>query len=85
MDKVTKVKSFLNRFSSGVPGLLIDIVDYGDHIGLRLYRENFENFSESDRHKITEWIGIVIMSLGENGIPSVVEVSDYVPNFGDIK
>lgn len=83
MDKIVKVRKFLDKFRSGVPGLLIDIVDYGDHVGLRLYRENFENFSESNRQKIVEYIGVVIMSLGDNGILAVVEASDYVPNFGD--
>lgn len=78
-------KRFLQRYPSGVTGLLVDIVEYDDEeeIGLRLYRENFEDLSESDRQKVAEWLQVVIPTLGKYRIPAVLEVSDYVPNRRD--
>lgn len=80
--KIELAKRFLQRYPSGVPGLLIDLVEYDDedYIGLRLYRENFDGFSDPDRQKIAEWIGVVISTLSSHRIPAILEVSDFVPN-----
>lgn len=75
-------KRFLQEFPSGVPGLIVDLVEYeGEgYIGLRIYREQFDAFSESNRQKIAEWLRVVIPTLNANKIKCIIDVEAYVPN-----
>ena len=40
-----------------VQGVIIDIVDFGgENYAYRLYRSNFENYSDPNKEKIFEWL-----------------------------
>lgn len=55
-------------------GLIVDTVEYADHISLRLYRLNFNKFDGTDKKEIAKIVGETINALRKTGCPSYLEV-----------
>lgn len=70
----TEVKQTLGRFE-WPKGLIIDVVEYDNHLGLRLYRDNFETFDGVDKEFIAKQIGGAIAAVREKGCPLYLEVA----------
>lgn len=60
-------------------GLIFDVVDYNSkYLTLRLYRDNFEEFSDNQRLGISMWISET-MQLIRSIVPCYLEVFESVP------
>ena len=54
--KYNIVSSIIER-DCPVSGLIIDVVEFDDdHYAYRLYRDNFEDYSDANKEKVFEWI-----------------------------
>lgn len=69
-----EVKKTLSRFT-WPKGLIIDVIEYEDHLGLRLYRDNFETFDGVDKEFIAKQVGGAITSVRQRGCPLYMEVA----------
>lgn len=56
-------------------GLVVDSVEYDNHIALRLYRDNFETFDGVDKLSIAQLIGETINAIRNQGCPCYMEVA----------
>lgn len=55
-------------------GLIVDIIEYPDYLGVRLYRDNFETFDGVDKQFIARQIGASIEAVRKKGCPCYMEV-----------
>jgi len=55
--------------------LVIEIVEYEDHMGFRLFRDNFESFDGVDKEFIAKQVGGAITAVRKLGCPMYLEVS----------
>lgn len=54
--------------------LIVDVVEYKDHLGLRLYRDNFETFDGVEKEFIAKQINGAITEIRKMGCPIYLEV-----------
>lgn len=54
-------------------GLIMDIVEYGDHLGLRFHADNLHGFSVGQQHDLVSWIKLTVDQISALGVPCIVE------------
>lgn len=59
-------------------GVICDLVDYGDYLALRFYRDNFDSRKESTRLAATEW-AVEVAGLLNQLIPCTIEAWETPP------
>ena len=59
---------------------IYDGVEYPNWLTLRMYRDNFEMFSDYQRTVLATWFGEQIERVNKAGIPCYAEVFEFVPN-----
>lgn len=62
------------------PRFIYDVVEYPHWLTLRMYRDNFELFSDDQRVMLAEWFAGQIKKINGLGIPCYAEVFEFVPN-----
>lgn len=55
--------------------LAMEVVEYDTHLGLRLFRDNFETFDGVEKEVIAKTIGDVILKVRALGVPMYLEVA----------
>ena len=55
------------------PGLKFQPIDYGDYMNIRLFLDNFAEFSEPKRQDLAFWIGELVKKVRDMGIPCYIE------------
>lgn len=74
MSLMTKdVWDILTTSKAPHPGLEFQPVEYETHIAVRLFRENFEEFSDPQREDLAVWIGSLVNRIRALGIPCYIE------------
>lgn len=56
-------------------GLKIEVVEYEEYLGLRLFRDNFNAFDGEDRLQIAMMVKEVMEKVRADGIPIYMEVA----------
>lgn len=59
--------------------LVVDVIEYEEHLALRLYRDNFEAFDGTDKEYIAKKIGAAVNKVRSLGCPMYLEVEARVP------
>lgn len=73
------IKKYLAEHRAPARGLIIDIVNYRDHIGLRLYRDNFNEFPDSIQQDLVEWLEKTLKDLNfENKFVVTIEMEGEI-------
>lgn len=68
-----EIKSLLRNYNWPA-GLVVDIIEYSDYLGMRLYRDNFETFDGVDKQFIAKQVGGAIEAVRKRGCPCYMEV-----------
>lgn len=68
-----EVKALLRSYDWPT-GLIVDIIEYSDYIGVRLHRDNFETFDGVDKQFIAKQVGAAIEAVRKRGCPCYMEV-----------
>ena len=55
------------------PGLKFQPVEYQDYLNIRLFLDNFAEFSEPQRQDLAVWIGSLVQKIRDTGIPCYLE------------
>lgn len=61
-------------------GLILDVVEYPDYLGFRLYRDNFILFDGEAQRHIASIVKEVMEKIRGMGIPCYLEKEEKVPN-----
>ena len=77
-DEVRRIVK--TRKSPYHPRFIYDVIEYKWGLALRMYRDNFELFSDHERETIVEWMFTQLATISKTGIPCYVEVFKSVPN-----
>lgn len=56
-------------------GLAYEVVEYEEHLSLRLFRDNFNAFDGEDRLQIAMMVKEVMEKIRKDGIPIYMEVA----------
>lgn len=56
-------------------GLIIEIVEYEEHLGFKMFRDNFNAFDGEDRLQIAMQVKEVMEKVRQDGIPIYMEVA----------
>ena len=59
-----------------VPNFMFQPVEYTRHIGLRIFRENFEDFSDYQRELLAIWLAGIVKKIRDLGVPCYLEAFD---------
>lgn len=54
-------------------GLKFQPVEYEDYINIRLFLDNFADFSDPQREDLAMWIGSIVQRIRDLGIPCFIE------------
>jgi hypothetical protein len=74
-----EIKAVINSKKPPYHGLVYDMVDYnGKYLTLRIYRDNFEEFSDDQKVGISLWISEVMTAVRQI-VPCYLEVFESVP------
>jgi hypothetical protein len=60
------VKKYFAEHKAPARGLIIDIVDYPDRVGLRFYRDNFNSIPDSKQQDMVEWLRKTMQDLNND-------------------
>lgn len=75
-----EVRKFIYSHKAELPkGLIIDTIEYDDHLALRLYRDNFDALDGVDRLRVTKVLHEVVAGIWAFGCPCTVEAEQHVP------
>lgn len=78
MNKYTK--EVRNIITTGLPeGVIVDVVDYGAHLGLRIYRDNLNAFPDYKQQHIYQWLDTTLNLVNQKA-PCILEVESTPPN-----
>lgn len=75
-----EVKRIVKEIKAPSPRFIYDVVEYPHWLTLRMYRDNFELFPDSQREELAQWFGLQISRIRKTGIPCFAEVFANVPN-----
>jgi hypothetical protein len=75
-----EVKRIVKEIKAPYPNFIYDVVEYPRWLTLRMYRDNFELFSDPKRETLALWFGEQIARIQKTGIPCYAEVFATVPN-----
>ena len=56
MKYTPTVQKIFKTMKSPYPGFIVDIVEYPDYLGLRVYKDNVESFSEPQKVALAEYL-----------------------------
>lgn len=79
---IERIKELISLRPAPFHGMVYDLVEYGTYHTIRLYRDNFEEFSESQRLALSEWLSDIIKIARLSDIPLYLEVFDHASNQG---
>lgn len=68
------IKKYLIEHPAPARGLILDIVEYRDRYGIRLYRNNFNDIPDSKQQDVVKWLEQALMNL--NNLNSFVVTLD---------
>lgn len=54
--------------------LVVEIIEYEDYLGFRLFRDNFETFDGVEKEQIAKMVGAAIFAVRQKGCPCYMEV-----------
>lgn len=75
------IKKYIAEHPAPARGLVIDIVEYPDRVGLRFYRDNFNDIPDTKQQLMVEWLEKTMKDLNfENDFVAVIEMEATVPN-----
>lgn len=57
------VKKYFAEHKAPARGLIIDIIAYSDRVGLRLYRDNFNDIPDHLQQDMVEWMETTLRDL----------------------
>lgn len=57
------------------PGLIVDIVEHEDNLGVRIYRDNFERLDGVDKLHYAHQIGDMVFAIRQKGCPCYTEAA----------
>lgn len=75
-------KEIMGILMTSVPphrGLEFQPIDYGDRIGIRLFTDNFEEFSVPQQQDLALWIFSLAQKIWDLGVPVEIERIDHPP------
>jgi hypothetical protein len=72
-----EVHKYLIEHPAPVKGMAIDIVAYEDHIGVRLYREDWNTLPDSKQQAMAEYLGDMMLALNvESALHWTIEMQE---------
>lgn len=72
------IKEILHNNPAPYPGFIVDIVIYPKWYALRFYADNFEDFSESQKVSLLEWLNKQLELINAI-VPCRLEKEAYLP------
>ena len=60
-------------------GLVLDFIEYPNHLSIRVYRDNFDAFDGVDRVQISSVLAKTMDNLRKTGVPIYLEAEKNVP------
>lgn len=76
MTKYTKeARAIVQTSKAPVAGVIMDVVEYENHLALRFYRDNMNRFSDTKQVAIAEWIFELQRFLNVI-VPTTIEMED---------
>lgn len=74
-----EVKSIFHSDKPPVKGFIVDVVEFDTYLTLRVYRENFESYTQQQRWSIIVWLNEKIAAIRNIGTQCYPEVYGNVP------
>lgn len=75
-----EVKKYIETHPAPARGLVLDIVKYPDRVGVRMYRDNFNNIPDSKQQDMVVWLESVLAAVNASlPLPVVIEMEANVP------
>jgi hypothetical protein len=75
-----EIRRIVKGIKAPYPTFIYDVVEYPRWLTLRMYRDNFELFSDDHRVALAQWMMDQIKRINDTGIPCYLEVFEFVPN-----
>lgn len=68
-----KVERVFKNTPAPYSGIIVDLIEYPDYLALRVYKNNIEDFSESQKISIAEYLYVLRDTIRDLGVKCHLE------------
>jgi hypothetical protein len=74
-----EVRKIFKEYRAPFRGFIVDMVEHPEYLGLRVYRDNVESFSDSQKVLLAEYLFKLQDAIRSTGVKCHIEGSENAP------